>query len=181
LSQDEIDRTAQLDELLESEIPHLRRYARFLARNVDLADDLVQDCLERAIANKDKWVPGTNLRAWLFVILRNAFINDRRRAARWTYVSDDVLDFLGIGVSGRQEERQELIALQRGLDQLSADHREILLLVAVEGFEYREVANLLSVPIGTVRSRLARARVALGSLLNPSEDGIGESGGPARP
>lgn len=151
---------------IEREIPRLRRYARYLSKDTDQADDLVQECLVRAIARIDTWQPGTNLRAWLFVILRNVFISEIRRAGRGPV--DAVLedDHPGLAVSGRQETRLAVVELQKALDMLSAEHREVLLLVAVEGLRYEEAAEVLAVPVGTVRSRLSRARTALRDLLD---------------
>lgn len=147
--------------LLEDEIPRLRRYARYLTRDVVYADDLVQECLVRAVANIDSWQPGTNLRAWLLVILKNAFRNDLRRKKREQTVSTDLPDGFGPSVAAGQEARMALLEVRDAFLDLSEEHREILLLVAVEGLQYEEAAIILDVPIGTVRSRLARARQAL--------------------
>lgn len=147
--------------LLEDEIPRLRRYARYLTRDAVYADDLVQECLVRAVANIDSWQPGTNLRAWLLVILKNAFRNDLRRKKREQTVSTDLPDGFGPSVAAGQEARMALLEVRDAFLDLSEEHREILLLVAVEGLQYEEAAIILDVPIGTVRSRLARARQAL--------------------
>jgi RNA polymerase sigma-70 factor (ECF subfamily) len=157
--------------LIEAEIPRLRRYARYLTRDADRADDLVQEALTRAVAKVHTWQPGTNLRAWLFVILRNVFISELRHGAREPQ-SDLVADnHPSLAVKGTQDERMALVDLQRAFDQLSAEHREILLLVAIEGLPYEEAAAILEVPVGTVRSRLSRARTALrGELEEPSTD-----------
>lgn len=157
--------------LIEAEIPRLRRYARYLTRDVDRADDLVQEALTRAVAKVHTWEPGTNLRAWLFVILRNVFISELRQGAREPQ-SDLVADnHPSLAVKGTQDERMALVDLQRAFDQLSAEHREILLLVAIEGLPYEEAATILEVPVGTVRSRLSRARTALrGELEEPPTD-----------
>ncbi len=150
---------------IEGEIPRLRRYARYLARDVDQADDLVQDCLTRAIAKIDTWQPGTNLRAWLFVILRNAYISEVRRCIRMPFGTNSAEDDLRLVVSGGQEASVELIEVRVALDALSIEHREVLHLVAVEGLKYEEAAEVLEVPVGTVRSRLSRARSALRARL----------------
>jgi RNA polymerase sigma-70 factor (ECF subfamily) len=147
--------------LIEAEIPRLRRYARYLTRDVDGADDLVQEALMRAVARTDTWQPGTNLRAWLFVILRNVFISELRHRAREPRSDMVADDHPSMSVKSGQDERMSLVDLQRAFDQLSAEHREILLLVAVEGMPYEEAAAILGVPVGTVRSRLSRARTAL--------------------
>lgn len=150
--------------LIEAEIPRLRRYARSLCRNADDADDIVQECLLRAVRNLKQWERGTNLRSWLFVILRNVFINDRRRAGRSPIASEAEIDYSRHGGPGNQEVRQELLEVQSAFIKLSGEHREILALVAIEGFEYEEAAIILDIPIGTVRSRLSRARIALKAL-----------------
>jgi len=155
--------------LIEAEIPRLRRYARFLSGNVDDADDLVQDCLLRAVSHLQQWERGTNLRAWLFVILRNVYINDKRRSTRSPIATEVECDYSTHGVSGNQEARQELLQLQNAFNKLSVEHREILTLVTIEGFEYEEAATVLSIPIGTVRSRLARARNTLKELFDSSD------------
>ena len=151
---------------IEREIPRLRRYARYLSRDADQADDLVQECLLRGIARIDTWQPGTNLRAWLFVILRNVFISEIRRAGRGPMTGPVEEEHPGLAVTGRQETRIALVELQKALDMLSSEHREVLLLVAVEGLKYEEAAEVMAVPVGTVRSRLSRARSALRDLLD---------------
>jgi RNA polymerase sigma-70 factor, ECF subfamily len=151
--------------LIEAEIPRLRRYARYLTRDVDRADDLVQEALTRAVAKRDSWQPGTNLRAWLFVILRNVFISELRHKAREPRSELVGENHPSLAVRGTQDERMSLVDLQQAFDRLSAEHREILLLVAIEGLPYEEAAAILGVPVGTVRSRLSRARTALRAKL----------------
>jgi RNA polymerase sigma-70 factor (ECF subfamily) len=151
-------------QLIAQEIPRLRRYARFLARNADQADDLVQECLTRAVSNIDRWQPGTNMNAWLLVILHNIFINEVKRR-RPVLTSDGAIEQHGGGTSGGQEERIYLNNVQQAFDKLSTDHKEILLMIAVEGLQYEEAAAILNVPIGTVRSRISRARESLRELL----------------
>jgi RNA polymerase sigma-70 factor (ECF subfamily) len=154
----------ELLSLLEQEIPHLRRFARYVSRDPAMADDLVQECLVRAIANGHSWQPGTNLRAWLFVILRNVFLNERRKRSREAVSLVDA-DHPTLSVAGDQEARLALIEVNDALLNLSEDHREILLLVGVEGMTYEDVSQVLDIPLGTVRSRLARARTALRESL----------------
>lgn len=150
---------------IEDEIPRLRRYARYLTRDIDQADDLVQDCLTRAIAKIHTWQPGTNLRAWLFVILRNAHISEVRRCIRMPFGTSTAEDDLRLVISGGQEASLELLEVREALDELSMEHREVLHLVAVEGLKYEEAADVLGVPVGTIRSRLSRARSALRARL----------------
>ncbi len=150
---------------IEAEIPRLRRFAMVLVRERDRADDLVQECLARALARIDTWTPGTNLRAWLFTILRNVHLNDVRREGRAPFV----LNVNETGSQGSTAASQEadvsLNELGRIFGDLSPEHRQILILIAVEGFAYEEAAQICEVPVGTVRSRLSRARESLRKAL----------------
>jgi RNA polymerase sigma-70 factor (ECF subfamily) len=153
-----------IDALLEPEIPALRRYAYALLRNDDAADDLVQDCLERALSRWYLRRRDGDLRAWLFTILRNLYISDfRRRRRRGSHVGLD--DAAALGVDPAQEAQVETRDVLVALDQLSEEQKSVLLLVGVEDFSYEEAARLLGVPLGTVMSRLARGRQRLRSLL----------------
>jgi RNA polymerase sigma-70 factor (ECF subfamily) len=153
-------------ELIELEIPRLRRYARYLARDADRADDLVQECLTRAIAKVDSWTPGTNLRAWLFVILRNCHINEVRRGQRTSLIGEASSDYEVVPTPASQESHINLLEVRDAYLNLSEEHREVLLLVAIEGLQYEEAAAILEVPVGTIRSRLSRARQALRDALD---------------
>jgi RNA polymerase sigma-70 factor (ECF subfamily) len=159
--------------LIEAEIPRLRRYARFLARDIDRADDLVQDCLVRALARLDSWKPGTNLRAWLFTILRNGYFNERRRNSRSPMVEDD--GAVSAVTLSNQYDHMALRDVSRAFLALSDEHREVLLLVAIEGSSYEEAAEVIGVPIGTVRSRTSRARHALRDAVDPESDTDGRT------
>lgn len=154
---------------MEALIPNLRAYARMLTHDRANADDLVQACLERAIDKVDTFEPGTNLKGWLFTILRNLYINDRRRAARWEADSDpaDMEDLFPASPSQTNSlAMQEFVeAFQR----LKEEERSLLLMVAVEGCSYELTAKTLGVPVGTVRSRLSRARGHLRQLLGEGE------------
>ena len=155
----EVARPPVLD-LLEAEIPHLRRWARHLARDPDLADDMVQECLLRAVTHAGQWCPGSSVRAWLFAILKNAFISDRRQA--WRRINLVTLDsYREPSVPGDQESHMDLVEVRRAFERLSQEHREVLFMVAMEGMAYDDAASALEVPVGTVRSRLSRARAAL--------------------
>jgi RNA polymerase sigma-70 factor, ECF subfamily len=163
---------------IEQEIPRLRRYARYLRREPDHADDLVQECLSRAIAKIDTWQPGTNLRAWLFVILRNCHINEIRREQRIVSIDDESpASGPTLTVPGSQETRVALAEVRNAYLSLSEEHREVLLLVAIEGLQYEEASAILDVPLGTVRSRLSRARQALRQALDAGY-GVAGNGGP---
>jgi RNA polymerase sigma-70 factor (ECF subfamily) len=158
-------------DMLEEQIPHLRRYARFLTKNFDQADDMVQDCLLRAIQNFDKWEPGTNLRAWLIVILRNNFYNQCRRGRREQEVKSDP-SVVGTGITpAAQEDALSLDELAVAFGLLSGDHREVIYLIAMDGMSYEDAAGVLGINVGTVKSRLSRARTELRRIL----DGEGEA------
>jgi RNA polymerase sigma-70 factor, ECF subfamily len=153
---------------IEAEIPRLRRYARYLTRDSDRADDLVQECLARAIAKVDSWQPGTNMRAWLFVILRNAHISEVRRHNRGPALDVVEDDHPGLAVGGGYDVRLEMLELRVAFDELTTEHREVLHLIVIEGLKYEEAAEILGVPVGTVRSRLSRARLTLRNRLEVS-------------
>lgn len=151
-----------LDDLIAEQIPRLRRYARALTRQRARADDLVQDTLERSWARRHLWRPGTDLRAWMFTIMHNIFINQARR--REPELLDD--ERLELPTPGDQESALAQRDLERALARLPAEFREVLLLVAVEQMRYEEVAAVLDVPLGTVMSRLSRARERLRALMS---------------
>lgn len=138
-------------------IPHLRRYARGLTSDRARADDLVQDTLERAWRKYSMWQKRGEVRAWMFGIMHNLFI-DRVRSLR-THPEDCAGDALPeVPDRARQFDRLEVRDLDRVLQRLPSDLREVLLLVGVEELSYQNVADVLGVPIGTVMSRLSRAR-----------------------
>ncbi|MDR3410292.1 MAG: sigma-70 family RNA polymerase sigma factor [Formivibrio sp.] len=145
-------------------MPQLRRYARALTRDPAWADDLVQDTLERAL-NKWHWHVGSNLRAWLFTLLRNRFI-DQLRAHKEIAVADENAPWQYLSATSGEVDGLLLRDLQHALYQLALDQREALLLVVVEELSYQEVASILKVPIGTVMSRLARAREHMRVLMD---------------
>lgn len=152
-----------LDEIEECVAP-LRRYARSLTRNADHADDLVQDCLERAIRKQALWRPQGPLRAWLFRMLLNIYRNDlRSRRRRPITVPVDQVSELP-QVAPAQPGRMLLAETARALDLLPEEQRTALLLVVLEGLSYAEAAEVLSIPPGTLMSRIGRARAALKQL-----------------
>jgi RNA polymerase sigma-70 factor, ECF subfamily len=156
--------------LLENEIPPLKRYARSLKRNSADADDLVQDCLLRAIRKSHLWERGTNLRAWLFTIMHNNHVNDVRRVMR-EGVKVEVEEVAPmLTVSESQSASLQLRDLDRAIVQLSEKQRQALLLVGFEGMSYEEGAAILDVPVGTVRSRLSRAREAVRAFIDGPND-----------
>ena len=161
-----IERMSQLYCLVEQEIPRLRRYARALTRASDRAEDLVQDTLLRALTKLHLWQPGTDIRAWLFTIMHHQYVNTVRREAREaTTVVDIEHVSSNLVATTDPTARRQLVELDRALAQLSAEQREVLLLVGLEGMDYDSVAQILGVPIGTVRSRLSWGRERLRELM----------------
>jgi RNA polymerase sigma-70 factor (ECF subfamily) len=143
-------------------LPRLRRFARGLAGSPDAADDLVQAACERALANRQQWQPGTRLDSWMFRIVQNLWIDRLRSEGRWRMAGADALESLPANdMAGAVEMRLELAAVRRAIEALPAEQRAVLMLVTVDGRSYREAAEILDTPIGTVMSRLARARLAL--------------------
>ena len=151
---------------IAGEIPHLRRFARALTGDAALADDLVQDCVERALRKQHLFDETRKLRTWLFTIMRNLYISSLRSSSRspFTKPADG---FLGEdAVEPQQEGHLALADIALALDRLPAAHREVLLLIALEDMSYREVAEIVGVPVGTVMSRLSRARHGLRALID---------------
>jgi RNA polymerase sigma-70 factor (ECF subfamily) len=154
------DFAARVNEL----IPRLRRYARALTGERSAADDLVQDTLERAWTKLHLWRAGSDLRAWLFTIMHNVHVNQvRSRASTATLPLDD--DFPEPPVRPTQADMLEVRDIDSALKRLPVPQREVLLLIALEHMSYQETADALGIPIGTVMSRLARARERLRLLL----------------
>jgi RNA polymerase sigma factor (sigma-70 family) len=146
------------------QLPGLRRYARVLTGDAWAADDLVQDTLERACSKWRLWRPGSDLRAWLFTLMHNLYLNQRRGALAVASVDiDDVQEHLP-GASSPASDA--LLDLERGLQRLPAEQRAVLLLVTVEDMSYEDTARILHVPVGTVMSRLSRARTRLAALMD---------------
>ena len=155
---------------LTAQVPHLRRFARALAGDAALADDLVQDCVERALRKQHLFDETRSLRTWLFTILRNLFISGLRRNGRASAAKS--VDDLQAGEDGVRPEQESSLALSdivMALDRLPSAHREVLLLVALEDMSYREIAEVTGVPVGTVMSRLSRARLSLRAVLEEGE------------
>lgn len=143
-------------------IPRLRRYARALVGERHAADDLVQDTLERAINKFHLWRPGSDLRAWLFAIMHNVFVNQlRARGARPEEPLDDSFELAAAPVTDRLEMRD----LDAALALLPVEQREVVLLVGLEELSYAEASKALDIPIGTVMSRLFRGRERLRTLM----------------
>ncbi|TKC86294.1 sigma-70 family RNA polymerase sigma factor [Trinickia terrae] len=159
---------------LMDHVPRLRRYARALITNRDLADDLVQDTLERALSRTERFQPGTDLRAWLFTVMHNVFVNQVRKAAtRAVHVSvdDDEIPESEFAVPASQSRALEVRDLDYALQRLPAEQREVVLLVGLEEMSYTDVALALDIPIGTVMSRLSRGRERLRALMAGAQPG----------
>ena len=173
---------ADIRSRLVEQIPRLRRYALALTRNAATADDLVQDCLTRALAKVHLWQEGTDLRAWLFTILHNQYDNQVRRAVReGTVVAlSDTEAKQELTISPNQDKRLELRDLERALAKLPEEQRSALLLVGMECMRYEEVAAVLNVPVGTIRSRLSRGREALRQLTGKASERGEPEFGPRR-
>jgi RNA polymerase sigma-70 factor, ECF subfamily len=157
---------SDFDRLLEEQIPRLRRYARALTRNIERADDLVQDTLVRAIAKQHLWQAGTNLRAWLFTLMHNQNVNDVRHSIREGQ-NIDVEEMSNVlAATTDPTASRQLYELNRALSQLTQEQRQTIMLVGLEEFSYEETAAILNVPVGTVRSRLSRGRDQLRRLMD---------------
>ncbi len=148
-------------------VPHLRAFARGLCGRPDMADDLVQEALLKAWAAQDRFEPGTSMRAWTFVILRNAYLTDMRRNRFRGEYDEGVAERILTAPAG-QEEPIHLSDLHRALLTLPPERREALLLVGAGGFSYEEAAEICGCAVGTIKSRVGRARSALTSMI---EDG----------
>jgi RNA polymerase sigma-70 factor (ECF subfamily) len=148
-------------------LPHLRAFAISLTDNIDHADDLVQDTLVRAITHLDRFTPGTNLQAWLFTILRNQFYSEYRKRKREVEDPDHVIAGL-LAVPPEQDARVEFGELRAALAKLPAKQREALLLIGAEGLTYEAAARICNIQIGTMKSRVFRARAQLAELMGMS-------------
>lgn len=144
-------------------IPRLRRYARALLGERYAADDLVQDTLERAWKKFHLWRPGSDLRAWLFSIMHNVFVNQVR--TKRSDMERTVEEMPVVAVRATQSDALEVADVDRALRALSDDQREVMILVAIEEMTYEEVSRTLGIPIGTVMSRLSRARERMRRLI----------------
>ncbi len=152
------------DALIAQQIPRLRRYARALTGDRSAADDLVQDTLERALSRFHLWRHGSDLRAWLFTIMHNIFVNQSRSRARHQHEALEANPDAE-ALQGRDPDWLEVRDLANALARVPDEQRAVLLLVGLEQFTYGEAARILDIPIGTVMSRLSRGRERLRVLL----------------
>ncbi len=160
-----MDDTKRIQRELVELIPRLRRYARSLTRNVADADDVVQVALEKALGRLDQWQRGTRLDSWMFTIVRNSWLDEVRSRAR----RDEHAPFGGDSelVAAYAGPAEETLAIEEAMARLPEEQRSCVMLVLVEGLSYKEAAEVLGIPIGTVTSRLARGREALQAVLGP--------------
>lgn len=159
------DFKAELIELL----PSLRAFARSLAHNPAQADDLVQDTLVKALANVERFEPGTNLRAWLFTILRNHYYSQLRKSKREVEDADGKFA-ARLSTRPEQDGSVDLEDFKVAFAQLAPDHREVLTLVGASGCSYEEAAQICGCAVGTIKSRVNRARKRLADLLGLDDD-----------
>ena len=150
-------------------LPSLRAFARSLAHNPAQADDLVQDTLVKALANVDRFEPGTNLRAWLFTILRNHYYSQLRKAKREVEDAEGRLA-ARLSVRPEQDGSVDLEDFKIAFQQLQPDHREVLTLVGASGCSYEEAAEICGCAVGTIKSRVNRARRKLTEILGLDSD-----------
>lgn len=155
---------AEFKAQLAQVIPHLRAFGRSVSGSRDLADDLVQETLMKAWAARQRFQAGTNMRAWTFIILRNLYLSQMRRS-RFRGEWDDLVADRILAAPAGQDKQVELGDMQRALLHLPQPQREALILVGAGGFAYEEAAEICGVAVGTIKSRVARGRVALEALL----------------
>jgi RNA polymerase sigma-70 factor, ECF subfamily len=156
------------DEMVDH-LPAMRAFAISLTRDPVMADDMVQDAVEKAWSNFDKFEPGTNMRAWLFTILRNTYYSSRRKSKR------EVADVDGVHTEALAEKpahdgRLQMTDFRSAFAQLNDEQREALLLVGASGFSYEEAADMCGVAVGTIKSRTGRARQRLAELMQLEEE-----------
>lgn len=157
---------AEFSYMVAEHIPNLRRYARVLVRDSVHAEDLVQDCLERAISREHLWRQGTNLRAWLFTILHNLYINQYLRNGAVANAVPLLDEHASASCPPRQYHSVKLQDLARAFENLPEQEQQVVLMIGLEGMQYDDAATALGVPMGTVKSRLSRARRRLRRLLD---------------
>ncbi|MGD9536541.1 MAG: RNA polymerase sigma factor [Alphaproteobacteria bacterium] len=163
---------------MEALLPRLRRFARGLTGNASDADDLVQAACVKALCNADGWTNGTRLDSWLYRIVHTAWLDElRRRRHRVSANLDEAEEEAGGDVVAHVEARLRLEEVERLMADLPVEQRAVLLLVCVEGLGYREAASVLGVPVGTVMSRLARARAALLTRLGETPRRVADGAG----
>jgi RNA polymerase sigma factor (sigma-70 family) len=159
--------TERFEEEMLALLPRLRRFARSLTRDQADADDLSQLSVERALKARDQWQPGTRLDAWMYRIMRNIWIDEARARARRAQTFAPEEEGLSVGDDGHEaiERNVEMNDVDRAMAKLPDEQREVIALVLVEGLAYKEAAEILEIPMGTLTSRLVRGRQALVQML----------------
>jgi RNA polymerase sigma-70 factor (ECF subfamily) len=162
-----MDRPSPFEDQLAALLPRLRRFAHALSRDAADADDLAQATIERALRSKSQWQPGTRLDSWAYRIMRNLWIDTARARARKTAREAPEEEGLSVGEDPRaaMEAAFDLKRVMAAMEQLPDEQREVVALILVEGFGYREVSEMLGVPMGTVSSRLVRGRTTLLAMV----------------
>jgi RNA polymerase sigma-70 factor, ECF subfamily len=160
-------------------LPRLRAFARALARTSDAADDLVQATCEKALRSLHLWTPGTRLDSWMFRIMQNEWIDTKRRTRPQVEIDEPAIQPLLVGEDGRRtvEARLTLDQVRALIERLPEEQRTVLTLICLEDMSYRETAEILEIPIGTVMSRLGRARNALAKALDGSPNNSARTSG----
>jgi RNA polymerase sigma-70 factor (ECF subfamily) len=166
----------EFSKMIEAEIPRLRRYARALTRNNEQAgDDLVQECLVRGLSKQHLWAEGTDLRAWLFTIMHNQYVNSVRRSVREGAAVSISETEPSLARAANQDGRLALRDLHRALALLPEEQRSVILLIGLEGMAYETAAEVMGVPVGTIRSRLSRGREELRRVMGMVPDARAEA------
>jgi RNA polymerase sigma-70 factor, ECF subfamily len=169
--------SAEADQIFRDEllalIPSLRSFARGLCGGRDMADDLAQDAMMRGWAARSSFTPGTNFRAWMFMILRNQFYTTIRKNSRMTSWDPEVAERILVEAPAQQH-AIHLADVSKALQKLPAEQREVLLLIGANGLSYEEAAEIIGCAMGTVKSRLARGRKALAELIDGPADEVAQ-------
>jgi RNA polymerase sigma factor (sigma-70 family) len=162
-----MEQLSSFDDQLAALLPRLRRFAHALSRNPADADDLTQSTIERALKSRGQWEPGTRLDSWSYRIMRNLWIDTARSRSRRAAREAPEEEGLSVGEDPREamDASVDLHRIMAAMDRLPDEQREVVALILVEGFGYREVAEMLGLPIGTVSSRLVRGRTALLAMV----------------
>ena len=162
-----MDQSSSFEDQLAALLPRLRRFAHALSRNPTDADDLTQAAVERALRSRDQWQPGTRLDSWCYRIMRNLWIDTARAIARKTAREAPEEDGLAVGEDprGGMDAAVDLHRIMDAMARLPDEQREVVALILIEGFGYREASEMLGLPIGTVSSRLVRGRTALLAMV----------------
>jgi len=162
-----MDQPSSFESQLAELLPRLRRFAHGLSRDAADADDLTQAAIERALNSRDQWQPGTRLDSWAYRIMRNLWIDTVRSRSRKAVHEAPEEEGLNVGEDprNRMDESLDLKRIMAAMERLPNEQREIVALILIEGFGYREVSEMLGLPIGTVSSRLVRGRTALLAMV----------------